>query len=227
MALLGSTACDPYKSLWHYVILKGPKQKSLGIIVILEVWIRSYGWLSLLVYIISHTEPHKEMKSRRSRCLVLLEEDKNSMIVASRPVRFRMQELSCLTGMWPYLLYVFRMISKMARMMIIPMTMTAIIAPEPERHNERRKRHQHVESFFFSLLKFAFLHFTHSLCSSWCNLFCVSSRSSAWWLSNGITHRQRERGKYFLINTWVPLPYEPSGLDCMMHQVVINEVWLI
>lgn len=34
-------------------------------------------------------------------------------------------------GMQPHLLYVFRMINNTARMMMMPMTMTAIIAPEP------------------------------------------------------------------------------------------------
>lgn len=66
-------------------------------------------------------------------------------------------ELSHQRGMQPYLLYVFRTISKMARMMMIPMTMTAIIAPEPEKHREGGWRsNYHVGRLF--------LHFTHSPC---------------------------------------------------------------
>lgn len=38
-----------------------------------------------------------------------------------------------------YLLYVFRAISKIVRMMIIPMTMRAIMAPEPETDGEGRE----------------------------------------------------------------------------------------
>lgn len=40
--------------------------------------------------------------------------------------------------MWRYLLYVFMAISKMARMTMIPMTMRAIMAPEPEADVEER-----------------------------------------------------------------------------------------
>lgn len=75
------------------------------------------------------------MKSN-SRCLVFFGGDKNSMNAVLRLVTFSMQKLSNLTGMWSYLLYVFRMSSITARMMMIPMTMTAIIAPEPERQRE-------------------------------------------------------------------------------------------
>lgn len=45
---------------------------------------------------------------------------------------FPVLESPCQTGMQVYLLYVFMEISKMARMMMTPMTMTAIMAPEPE-----------------------------------------------------------------------------------------------
>lgn len=41
--------------------------------------------------------------------------------------------------MQPHLLYVFRMINNTARMMMMPMTMTAIIAPEPAKESEEKE----------------------------------------------------------------------------------------
>lgn len=42
--------------------------------------------------------------------------------------------------MQPHLLYVFRMINNTARMMMMPMTMTAIIAPEPVKELEEKEK---------------------------------------------------------------------------------------
>lgn len=69
--------------------------------------------------------------------MMMYEGDKNSIIEISQLMTLRMQELSKQARMWPYLLYVLRMSSITARMMMTPMTITAIMAPEPERHREK------------------------------------------------------------------------------------------
>lgn len=78
-----------------------------------------------------------KMKSWSSS-LVFHEVNRNSNI-ALQLETFGMQESPCVRGMPSHLLYVFRMMSKMARMIIMPMTMTAIIAPEPERHRREER----------------------------------------------------------------------------------------
>lgn len=75
---------------------------------------------------------------KKSSSLVFHEVNRNSNI-ALQLETFGMQESPCVRGMSSHLLYVFRMMSKMARMIIMPMTMTAIIAPEPERHRREER----------------------------------------------------------------------------------------
>lgn len=98
----------------------------------------------IVIYVFIHIISQMQTDKKRLKAAAgVLDAGKNSTAVClflSRLVTFTMLELSCQAGMWPYLLYVFRMIRRMVRMIMIPMTMTAIIAPEPDRHRKRRGR---------------------------------------------------------------------------------------
>lgn len=111
-----------------------------------------------------------------------------------------MQELPCVRGMSCHLLYVFRMMSKMARMIIMPMTITAIIAPEPERDGERRHKQWQVVTSSY----------TRS-CSWWWHLFSISMSRELWPSnSKGINSTT---GKYFVLNACLPHPQKVSRSD--------------